>query len=56
MSIHDFLNKYPKIVPYESPQVILDSKYDVCMANNGKDNNNNRHIARRVHSVSDSEK
>ena len=35
--IHELLNKDPGIVPEETPLIILDSKYDVCMANNGKD-------------------
>ena len=29
----------------------MDSKYDVCMANNYKDAKHTRHIARRVHFV-----
>ena len=37
MLIHDFLNKDPDIVPEEDPLIVLDSKYDMCMAKNGKD-------------------
>ena len=50
------LNKYPYIVPEEDPPIILDSKYAVCMATNGKDNNHTRHIARKVHFVRNGEK
>ena len=35
MLIHELLNKDPDIVSYEVPIIILDSKSDVCMANNG---------------------
>ena len=37
MLIHELLNKDPYIVQEEAPLVILDIKYAVCMANNGKD-------------------
>ena len=46
--IHELLNKDPDIVPEEAPLVVLDSKYDMCMANNGKDTKHTRHIARRI--------
>ena len=36
MLINEFLNKDPDIVPEEYPLIILDSKYDVCMAKNDK--------------------
>ena len=49
MLIHELLNKDPYIVPEEAPLIILDSNYDVCMANNGKDIKHTRHIARRMH-------
>ena len=48
MLIHVMLNKYPDIVTEEAPLIILDSKSDVCMDNNGKDNRHTRHIDRRV--------
>ena len=54
--IHEFLNKYPDIVPEEAPLIILDSKSDVCMAKNGKDTKYTRHIARRMHLVRNGEK
>ena len=54
--IHELLNKYPYIVPEESPLTILDSKYDLCMSNNGKYANNTSHISRRVHFVRNGEK
>ena len=42
--IHELLNKYTFIVPEEAPLYILDSKFAACMANNGKDTNQIRHI------------
>ena len=36
MLIHELLNKGPDIVPEEAPLIVLDSKSDMCMANNGK--------------------
>ena len=56
MLIHELLNKDPDIVPEEAPLIILDSKSDVCMANNGKYTKNTKKIARIVHSVSNGEK
>ena len=52
MLIHEFLNKDPDIVPEEVPLIILDSNYDVCMANNGKDKKHKRQVARIIHFVS----
>ena len=49
MLIHEFLNKDPEIVPEKSPLIVLYSKYDMCMAKNGKDNKHTRHIARIMH-------
>ena len=54
--INGLLNKDPYIVPEEAPLIILDSKYAVCMSNNGKDTNNTRHIARIVNFVRNGEK
>ena len=51
MLIHEFLNKYPDIVPEEAPLIILDRESDVYMDNNGKDNKHTRHISRRVNFV-----
>ena len=56
MLIHELLNKDPDIVPEEGPLHILDSKYDACMAKNGKDTKHTSHIARRVHLVISGEK
>ena len=50
------LNEDPDIVPKEAPLIVLDSKYDMCMANNGKDTKHTRHIARRIHFVRNGEK
>ena len=49
MLIHELLNKDPDIVPDESPIIIWNIKYAVCMANNVKDTNSKRNISRRVH-------
>ena len=51
MLIHEFLNKYPDIFPKKAPLVVLDSKSDMCMAKNGKDNKNKRQTVRRIHLV-----
>ena len=46
------MNKDPDIVPEEVTMIISDSKYDVCMDNTVNYTNQTRHIARRVHFVS----
>ena len=56
MLIHEFLNKDPDIVPEEAPLIVLDSKSDMYMANNGKDTKHTRHIARIMHFVRNGEK
>ena len=56
MLIHEFLNKDPDIVPEEVPLIVLNSKSDMCMADNGKDTKHTRHIARRMHFVRNGEK
>ena len=43
------------MVPKEDPLIVLDSKSDLCMANNGKDTKHTRHIARRMHFVRNGE-
>ena len=53
--IYGLLNKGPDIFPEEDPIIILDSKYDLCMAKNGKDTNHTRHISRRVYFVGNCE-
>ena len=53
MLILELLNKDPYIVPEEAPLIILDSKYDVCIAKNTKYTKHTRHISRRVHVLSD---
>ena len=49
------LNKDPDIFPEEAPLLILDSKYAVCMDQNGKDTKHTNHIVRRVHLVCNGE-
>ena len=56
MLIRELLNKYPDVVPEEAPLIVLDSKYAMCMANNGKDIKHTRHIARRIHFLTNGEK
>ena len=56
MLINEFLNKDPYIVPEEDPLIILDSKYAVCMDNNGKDTKHTMNISRRVNFVRNGEK
>ena len=56
MLIHEFLNNNPDIVPKEALLVVLDSESAMCMENNVKDNKHTRHIARRIHFVSNGEK
>ena len=56
MLIHELLNKDPDIVSEEAPLIVLDSKYAMCMAKNGKDAKHTGHIARRMHFVRDGEK
>ena len=51
MLIHELINKYPDMVPEESPLIVLNGKYDMCMANNGNDTKHTRHIARIIHFV-----
>ena len=55
MLIHEWLNKYPDIVPEKYLLTILDSKYAVCMTKNGKDTNHTIHISRIMNSVSNGE-
>ena len=56
MLIHELLNKDQDIVPEEDPLIVFDSKYAMCMANNGKDTKHTRHVARRMNFVRNGEK
>ena len=56
MFIYELLNKDPDIVPEESPLIILNINYAVCMAKNDMDTKHTRHISRRVYSVINGEK
>ena len=49
--VHELLNEDPDMVSKEAPLIVLDSKYDMCMAKNGKDTKHTRHIARIIHFV-----
>ena len=37
------------MVPKKALLIVLDSKYAMCMAKNGRDTKHTRHIARRMH-------
>ena len=56
MLINALLNKGPDIVPEEAPTIVLDSKSDMCMSNNGKDIRHTRHIAMIMHLVRNEKK
>ena len=47
--IHELLNKDTDITPEEAPLIILDIKYAVYMAKNGKETKHTRQISIRVH-------
>ena len=44
------------MVSKEAPLIVLDSKYSMCMAKNGRDTKHTRHIARRMNFVKNGEK
>ena len=48
---NEFMRKNPGVVPEQGPFIILDSKSEVCMENNGKDTKHTRHIYRIMHFV-----
>ena len=50
--VHELLNEDPDMVPKEAPLIVLDSKSTMCMAKNVRDTKHTRHIARRIHFVS----
>ena len=56
MFIHEVFYKDPEIVPEEATLILLDSKYTIFMAKNGKDNKHTRHISSRMHFLSYGEK
>ena len=56
MLVHELLNEDPDMVPKETPLIVLDSKYDMCMVKNGKDTKHTRLISRRMHFVRNGEK
>ena len=49
-------NKDPDIVIEEAPLIVLDSKYSMCVAKNGKDTKHTRHISRRMNFIRNAEK
>ena len=56
MLFNEFLNKDQDIFPEEAPLIVLDVKSASCMDNNEKNTKHTRHIARRMHYVSNGEK
>ena len=36
MLVHEIFNEDPDMVPKEAPLIVLDSKYAMCMAKNGR--------------------
>ena len=52
-------NKLPRkdkyVVPEKAPIIILDGKLDICMADNGNETKQNRHISRRMNFVRNDE-
>ena len=56
MLVHELLNEDPDMVPKEAPLIVLDRKYAMCMAKNGKDIKNTRHISRIMHFLRNGEK
>ena len=44
------------MVPEEGPFILLDSKSNMCMDNNGRDTKHTRHIASRMHFVTNGDK
>ena len=56
ISVHEFLNEDPDMVPEEAPLIVLNGKYDMCMAKNVEDTKHTRHIARIMHFVRNIEK
>ena len=51
MLVAELLNEDPDMGSKESPFIVLNSKYDMCMAKNGKYTKHTRNIARRMHLV-----
>ena len=56
MLVRELLNEDPDMVPKENTLIVLDSKYDMCMDNNGKDTKHTGHLARIMHFVRNGEK
>ena len=44
------------MAPKEAPLIVLDSKYAMCMAKNGRNTKHTRHIAKRMNFVRNGEK
>ena len=56
MLVYELFNEDPDMFPKEAHLIVLYSKYDMCMAKNGKDTKHTRHISRRMHFVRNGEK
>ena len=55
MLVHELLNEDPDMLPKEAPLIVLDRKSAMCMAKNGRDTKNTRHIARIMNFVRNGE-
>ena len=55
MLVHELLNEDPDMVPKEDPLIVLASKSAMCMAKNLKATRHTRHIASRMHFISNGE-
>ena len=56
MLVHEVLKEDPDMVLKEALLIVLDRKYAMCMAKNGKDTKHTRQIARIMHLVRNGEK
>ena len=45
---NELLTKEPYIIPEETPLIVFDSKYTMCMSKIGKDTKHTRHIANKM--------
>ena len=56
MLVYELFNEDPDMVPKEAPLIVLDGKYAMFMAKNGRDTKHNRHIARIINFIRNVEK
>ena len=56
MLVHEIFNDDPDMVRKKDPLIVLNRKYTMCMANNGKDTKHTRNIASRMHFLRNGDK